>query len=155
MKRHPSLRDLSEDHHHGLVHASHLLQASSAEASDAARFPKQEVARDFLEFFAGHTNAHFREEEEVLLPTYARYSEMSDPVIAQMMIEHVQIRRLVLDLQQEMASGSPSAETMRALGTLLRAHIRLEENIIFPLIERSMSEEALQKLAGELAGSNT
>ncbi len=114
---------------------------------------KQEIAGSFLRFFSEHMNRHFREEEEVLLPAFARYSDLSDLSIAQMLIEHVRIRRLVSNLQQEVASGSPLEETMLALGSLLQAHIRFEENVVFPLIERAMPEEALINLAEELSQS--
>ena len=36
MKRAAELRSLSEDHHHGLVHARRLREAASAEAGNVA-----------------------------------------------------------------------------------------------------------------------
>jgi hypothetical protein len=33
---------------------------------------------------------------------------------------------------------------------MLRAHIRYEEDVVFPLIEEAMPEEALQELSGKL-----
>ena len=110
----------------------------------------RETAQSFLRFFAEHTNRHFREEEEVLLPAYARYADLSEPSIAQMLIEHVRLRGLVGDLAEQVTHGAPSQETLAALGSLLQSHIRMEENIIFPLIERAMPEEALVELAAEL-----
>jgi hemerythrin-like domain-containing protein len=150
MKRHPALRALSVDHHHGLVQSRRLLRANSHDSQDATGSGKRKVAQSFLRFFAEHTSRHFREEEAVLLPALARYDDLSDPSLAQMLLEHAQIRRLVADLQQQIASGEPTVGTMLAIGSLLQSHIRLEENTIFPLIERVMPEEALASLAEEL-----
>jgi hemerythrin-like domain-containing protein len=148
MKRHASLRDLSMDHHHGLVHARRLQKAAAGEDGSVSA---SDVAREFLFFFANEANRHFREEEEVLLPAYARHSDISQEPVIQMLLEHVQIRRLVADLHRQLEEGATlDLETMREAGALLQAHIRLEENVIFPLIERGMPEEALAELAAQL-----
>jgi hemerythrin-like domain-containing protein len=152
MKRHPSLRNLSADHHHGLVQAQQLLHAVPAGGGAPGETDPEQVAGDFLRFFAAETTRHFREEEEVLLPAFARYGDPADPAIVQMLVEHGQLRRLAGDLHQQRARGELSRETMRATGALLQAHIRQEEQRIFPLIERSMPEDALDELARQLAG---
>ena len=48
-------------------------------------------------------------------------------------------------------AGAPTPTTMEMLGTLLRGHIRYEEDVVFPLLERTMPEEALAALPGVLA----
>jgi hemerythrin-like domain-containing protein len=68
-----------------------------------------------------------------------------------MLVEHVQIRRLVGDLSRRLEAGEPSPETMRSLGILLHDHIRHEEDVLFPLIERVLPEEALAGLGRDLA----
>ena len=72
MKRHPSLRPFSDDHHQGLVNARRLKRAASGEEPHAAN-----IARDFLEFWRRDTSLHFRKEEEVLLPVLPRYGAIS------------------------------------------------------------------------------
>lgn len=121
MKRHPSLRDLSVDHHHGLVYARRLLKADALRADDRAEVVGRELVGDFLRFFAEQTNRHFREEEEVLLPAFARYGDPTHPSVVRMLVEHVHIRRLVSDLQHQMRQGQLSLETVRGTGTLLQA----------------------------------
>lgn len=139
MKRHPALRSLSSDHHQGLVQARRLIRAGRAEATEP-------IARAFLAFWAAHTQPHFREEEEVLLPAFARYGDPAAAPVVRVLTEHVQIRRLVADLQREVATGAPTAATMQALGELLHDHIRYEEAVLFPLIEQVMPEPALREL---------
>lgn len=169
MKRHPALRDLSSDHHLGLVQARRLVNAAGSDAvgsqstgvtgatgdAGAEALAADEVteaakvAHDFLAFWAEHTVRHFREEEEVLLPAFARYGDPSLEPVVRVLVEHVHIRRLVDDLGSQVEAGRPSMQTMRAIGELLRAHIRHEEDVLFPLIEEAMPEEALRVLPGQ------
>ena len=164
MKRHPALRDLSSDHHQGLVQARRLVKAAEEdtasptggvtavhEGAAANAEALAQVARDFLTFWSQHTVLHFRQEEEVLLPAFARYGDPALEPVVRVLVEHVQIRRLVDDLQQQVASGQPSVQTMRAIGEMLKGHIRYEENVLFPLIEAAMPEEALAELPDRVA----
>jgi hemerythrin-like domain-containing protein len=89
----------------------------------------------------------------LLLPAFARYGDPAAAPVVRLLVEHVQIRRLVADLQHETDAGHPAGPTMQAIGELLRAHIRHEEDVVFPLIEQAMPEEALVALAGQLAAA--
>ena len=154
MKRHPALRALSSDHHQGLVQARRLVQAAQGAAASAPEAGDlRTAAQAFLLFWAADTRYHFREEEEVLLPAFARWGDPAAAPVVRLLIEHVQIRRLVADLQRETDAGHPAGATMQAIGELLRAHIRHEEDVVFPLIEQAMPEEALVALAGQLAAA--
>jgi hemerythrin-like domain-containing protein len=150
MKRHASLRDLSTDHHHGLVHARRLTLAADpaqgAEAPSAAA-----VVAEFLVFWQQETNYHFREEEEVLLPLFARYGDAEQAPVVRMLVDHVRIRRLVDDLRAGDPQTGATRQTMRDLGTALRAHIRWEEDVVFPLIEATLPQEALAALPARFA----
>jgi hemerythrin-like domain-containing protein len=153
MKRHPALRDLSSDHHQGLVQARRLVQAvdTASPTGDSPATVRARVAHEFLLFWSDQTTRHFREEEEVLLPAFARYGDASAEPVVRVLVEHTNIRRLVDDLQRQVEQNAPSAETMRAIGELLRGHIRHEEDVLFPLIETVMPEEELAALPGRLA----
>jgi hemerythrin-like domain-containing protein len=146
MKRHPALRNLSSDHHQGLVQARRLVKSVAAEGVESAERDRERVARDFLAFWASHTAPHFREEEEDLLPAFARYGDPGAEPVVRVLVEHVRIRQLVDDLSRQLESGAPSPDTMRAIGELLTAHIRHEENVLFPLIEQTLPEEELARL---------
>jgi hemerythrin-like domain-containing protein len=150
MKRHAILRDLPTDHHHGLVHARRLNQAAEPAPAPGAP-PPAAVAAEFLAFWARDTNHHFREEEEVLLPVFARYGDAEQAPIVRMLVDHVRIRRLVDDLRAGDPATPATARTMRDLGTALRAHIRWEEDVVFPLIEAALPEEALGALPARFA----
>ena len=145
MKRTQELRTLSEDHHHGLVHARRLTRATD-EANSI-----EPVAREFLEFWQKDASIHFRKEEEVLLPVVARYGgDLSLEPIVKMLEDHARIRGLVMQLSDEAVGGKVRPETLHEIGELLEAHIRLEEREVFPLIEESLPEAALTELAARL-----
>jgi hemerythrin-like domain-containing protein len=146
MKRHSSLRKLSDDHHGGLVRARRLRRATAGEGETPA-----EAAREFLQFWEEDTSIHFREEEEVLLAVYARYGgDLDAEPIQEMVADHARIRGLVMTLIEEVRSGEVSTETLRKIGEGLEAHIRLEERRVFPLVESSLSEEGLEDLGVRL-----
>ena len=140
MKRHPSLRKLSDDHHGGLVQARRLRRAAAGEGG-----PPAEAARAFLRFWEEDTNPHFREEEEVLLAVYARYDgDLSAEPIHKMVADHARIRGFVMALVEEERSGEVGRETLREIGERLEAHIRLEERRVFPLLEATLIGEFFQ-----------
>lgn len=147
MKRTPELRTLSEDHHHGLVQARRLRKAAEGDQTTSA----ESTARDFLDFWQKDTALHFRKEEEVLLPVMARYGgDLSREPLVEMIEDHARIRGLVMQLSDEAMGGHVRLETLHEIAERLEAHIRLEERVVFPLIEESLSEAALTELAARL-----
>jgi len=55
-----------------------------------------------------------------------------------------------MQLSDEAIGGNVRLETLHGIGERLEAHIRLEERVVFPLIEESLSEAALTELAARL-----
>jgi ABC-type multidrug transport system fused ATPase/permease subunit len=129
MKRTPELRTLSEDHHHGLVHARRLRRA--AEGDEAQ--PAEATAKDFLDFCQRDTAIHFRKEEEVLLPMIARHGgDVTMEPLVEMLEGHACVRGLVMRLSDEVVGGKVQPETLREIREQLEAHVRLEERVVFP-----------------------
>lgn len=146
MKRHPSLRKLSDDHHGGLVQARRLRRAAGGEE------PPQEAARAFLRFWEEDTSLHFREEEEVLLAFYAKHGgDLGAEPVREMLADHARIRGLVMTLVEEHRAGKVAGDTLREIGERLEAHIRLEERRVFPLVENTLSDEGLEEIGRRLA----
>jgi iron-sulfur cluster repair protein YtfE (RIC family) len=136
MKRSEALVQLSRDHHHGLYVAQQLARASQ-ETAAAARGA-------FLAFWEQEGNQHFRVEEEVVLPAFARHGSPEHEAVVRVLTDHVALRRLAADLA---ADPLPAPEALNDLGERLRAHIRHEERVLFPLIEEALPEEELVALA--------
>ncbi|HEX6970590.1 MAG TPA: hemerythrin domain-containing protein [Limnochordia bacterium] len=136
MQRHKCLRPLSHDHHHGLVQAHRLQQAGTPDAR-----PLDETVAGFIRFWEEDGQRHFRDEEEILLPAYHRRADPDRPEIVEMLLQHIAIRRHALELSEDLAAGrSPAPQALRALGELLERHIRLEERVVFPLIEQALTD---------------
>jgi hemerythrin-like domain-containing protein len=148
MKRAPELRDLSDHHHRGLVQARRLRKAATGDEAN----PPEGTAEAFLEFWQEGTTAHFREEEEVLLPVLARYTEdlLGRDSVVEMLLQHARIRGLVMGLSDEVKVGGVRPQTLGSIGELLEAHIRLEEREVFPTIEEALPEEALREVSARL-----
>ncbi|MGH2889156.1 MAG: hemerythrin domain-containing protein [Solirubrobacteraceae bacterium] len=141
MKRHPAIAALSRDHHHALVVAQRLRRATDDDGSAARAREK------FLEYWRADGAQHFREEEEILLPTFAGFGDVEAPVVARVLVDHVRIRRLADELA---ASETPPLTMLHDLGQRLADHVRLEERELFDLIERALPEDELVRLADVL-----
>lgn len=110
------------------------------------------AAAAFLSFWDGHERAHFRIEEEVLLPAWASLDEEADyEMISRVLTEHSLIRSLARNLAHE----EPSVKRLWDLGTLLERHIRFEEREVFPLIELRLGPKALVELGREIAAAHS
>jgi hemerythrin-like domain-containing protein len=141
-RRHDALIPLTHDHHHALVQASALIAASDAE--EPARV---EAARAFLDFYRRDTLLHFHEEEEVLFPSLLESVGSIPQALISVLVDHVRIHGMVTRLKTAVEQGDVGSNQLRELGEQLRAHIRVEERELFPLIERSVPEEALRDIS--------
>lgn len=130
MKRHPSLRPLSDDHHRALVLARRLRRASSGpELTDS-------LSREVRHEFEAELEPHFRIEERWLLP--ALEAGGAAALAEQMAQDHARLRALVRDTW--------TRGTAEQLGTLLEKHVRFEERVLFPRAEELLSEAELDSV---------
>lgn len=133
MKRIPQLRDLSDDHHTGLVLARRCRQAGDQDGPSA-----ESVWEQVLEAFASHLDPHFRIEEEHLLPALEAIGEarLADRIRQ----DHGALRAL-------RGSELPVRERVVGFGELLEAHIRYEEREVFEPTQHRLPTEALEAIA--------
>jgi hemerythrin-like domain-containing protein len=107
----------------------------------------RKVAEKFVQFWELKGKLHFRDEEEILLPAYAVHVSLeNDPDVIRMLADHALIRAKVAALTQLLSKDEPVETVLTELGTILQTHVRLEENIIFPRFEITLSESELEKL---------
>jgi hemerythrin HHE cation binding domain-containing protein len=139
VKRDPALVSLSRDHHRALSVAQQLRRATRETAADARAA--------FLTYWDEHGRAHFRAEEEVLLPAYAGHADAHHPLVARALCDHVAIRHRAAALADDHA---PALAALHELGVDLSVHVRLEERELFPLIERAIPAAQLASLAADL-----
>ena len=147
MKRHPSLHPLSQHHHFALIQALGMRRAAEAPA-EKRQAAVERQAEKFVAFWHKTGYKHFREEEEILLPAYARHTRLDqDADVMRLLADHAEIRAAVRDFEQRREKKLPiPIETMAHLAKLLHDHVRLEENEVFPRIEKVLGEENLNAM---------
>jgi hemerythrin-like domain-containing protein len=136
VQRSEALQSLSRDHHRALVVAKTLERADDVD----------QAATLFLGYWNDHGRAHFRIEEEVLLPFWDRLGTVDGPALNQLAREHLEIRARALAVAED-----PSLDTIHDLGRRLASHIRFEERKLFPLIENDLDPTGLERLATAVA----
>jgi hemerythrin HHE cation binding domain-containing protein len=139
MRRNPGLVTLSRDHHQALSVAQKLRRATADTA--------QEARAAFVAYWEEHGRAHFRLEEEILLPAYAAHADPHHPLVARALCDHVAIRARADALAVDEA---PDPATLRELGEGLADHVRLEERELFGLIEAALPADRLAAVAAAL-----
>lgn len=136
MRRSEELSPLSREHHQALALALRLRRCGDDDVAalrgEAATFWRTEAA------------AHFRAEEELVLPAAAPHVPPRDPDVVRVLTEHVELRR-----RFQHVDGA-SAEDLRELGTLLHDHVRHEERVLFPRIEAALAPDELAALGAAL-----
>jgi hemerythrin-like domain-containing protein len=142
-------------HEHELV--CRALAGADALA-EAARAGHVDVrgARSFVEFARGFTDGcHHTKEERLLFPLVVeRDPRLEAGPVAAMLHEHEggreRIRRLdaALDAVEGGDDGAAAdvAENLAAYAALLRAHIAKENNVLFPMAERVLTEQDEREL---------
>jgi hypothetical protein len=136
MKRDEALRPLSREHLNAL-HAAKVLR----EGNDLGA-----VTEVFFDFWESEGKRHFRIEEEVLLPHWAKCAEVDRPGVTRMLEEHLAIRREALRL----GAGEASLEEAQELGRILHDHVRFEERRLFPIVEEALNAGSLAELATKI-----
>lgn len=134
MKRVPELRDLSDDHHTGLVLA---LRCKRAATADPRREP-DELWAELREAFASELEPHFRIEEQHLLPALEAIGEHA--LASRIREDHLALRALV-------ASEAPSHALLGRFGEGLERHIRYEEREVFEPTQARLPARALEAIA--------
>ena len=138
MKRHQQLRQLSREHHNGLL-ASLLLKKGIAKDADL-----NTMTTFIVDFWKNDLEVHFEKEETVLLPAL-HHTLFDEHLNTRLLEEHQLLRSYIYALQHK----EPTVSLINAFAELLEQHIRFEERIFFPEAEKKLTEEQLQQI-GEL-----
>jgi hemerythrin-like domain-containing protein len=128
-----------------------MRRAAEAPSEKRAALVERQAAK-FVRFWHKTGQVHFREEEEVLLPAYARYTRLDqDAEVMRVLADHAEIRATVQDFEKRLAAKIPvEAEEMARAAKLLHDHVRLEESEVFPRIEKALGEKDLNAMGSGL-----
>lgn len=134
MLRDRSLIPLSHQHHNALALCVLTERSLAADTSpeNLARLASRVIDRYEIEMVN-----HFELEETVLFPRLPELQEMVDRLTA----EHRRLSSYVDQLR-----AAPSVETLRDFATLLRQHVRLEENEFFQRAQELLPTEVLRQI---------
>lgn len=144
-----AIEDL-EHEHEAILFALRILDSMARQAAAGSAVDRADLTAfvGFLQEFADR--CHHGKEEGLLFPALAAagVAEQGGPLGA-LLHEHVEGRRWIAQMQ---ASTEPTFDAARfsaaarGYGELLRAHIRKENEVLFPLAERLLSAAQLEAL---------
>lgn len=147
------------------------LEQISEEAMQAKRLDKEsaEQAIDFIRTFADKCH-HGKEENQLFVVLVEKGMPKEGGPVGQMLVEHEQGRAFAKGMSDNIAKAAAgnekalSAFTQNAKGytQLLRAHIKKEDGVLFPMADRFLSDDdqksllaAFEKVETEHMGEGT
>lgn len=128
-KRHKALQPLSREHHHGLL-LSWKIRSGFSKSIEPKRI---RVYADW--FFENHLIPHFELEETHIFPILETENELVKRALA----EHRRIKRLFEEREDD-------TKTLSKIEEELDQHIRFEERVLFPEIQKFATEEELLQI---------
>ena len=144
-RRHNSLIPLSHDHHHALVLCLRIHRGLEKQRDEEGWL--QSTAEGARQFYESDLRPHFKIEEEVLFPAMRNFPK-APQLIEELLSEHRALENLIGRLPQ--IKGRGLEETLAQLADLLKAHIRKEENSLFPIYEKWIAETLADKIGQEI-----
>ena len=146
-KRHPSLVPLSRDHHDGLMLALRLRQGTKAPLQDWLHDPAWQ-ANYIIQFYKKHLVPHFNAEELVLFPVMKKHARGILKTIERLLEQHREMRERVQKFERADEKRLP--KQLKEFGELLDKHIRIEEDVLFPIFEKSVPSDVAAKVGEEI-----
>ena len=129
--------EVMPDHH---KHCDGLFVA----AEEAVQSGNWAAANPAFERFEGQMHAHFRAEEDLLFPAFESATGMSQGPTQMMRLEHEQMRSLLAEMREacRLRDAEAYGGTAETLLMLMQQHNMKEENILYPMCDRSLGAEA-------------
>ena len=123
-KRHKALQPLSREHHHGLL-LSWKIRTGFSKDIDPKRI------RTYADwFYTNHLIPHFEMEETHIFPILEDDNELVKRALA----EHRRLKRLFEEREDDI-------KTLSKIEEELEQHIRFEERVLFPEIQKVATED--------------
>ena len=123
-KRHKALQPLSREHHHGLL-LSWKIRTGFSKDIDPRRI------RTYADwFYKNHLIPHFEMEETHIFPILEDDNELVKRALA----EHRRLKRLFEEREDDI-------KTLSKIEEELEQHIRFEERVLFPEIQKVATED--------------
>jgi hemerythrin-like domain-containing protein len=102
-----------------------------------------------VQFYRDHLVPHFDAEEKILFPVMKQHAAQSLETIDTLLYQHREIRESVKSLEKP--ERTRLEDRLKEFGELLDRHIRIEEDDLFPLFEKSVPKEVAEHVGQEIA----
>jgi hemerythrin-like domain-containing protein len=143
VKRDPNLVCLSREHHDGLVMCLRIdRELPGADASTLGS-----LYRDLDDFWEQALLRHFRAEGECLLARLIRHVAIDDPLTERLNADHLRMAALIADMRD---APRKRPEAIGAFASLLRDHIKWEEEQLFEITQQRLKKREMRALGREL-----
>lgn len=114
-------------------------------------------AKQCFREFTGGLHRHIVWEEEVLFPLFESQTGMQDHGPAAVMrAEHRQIHRVLDQIHERIAKGDTTSDALEEqLITVLAAHNKKEEAVLYPWFDRSLTEQDAEAIRAKMIGMSS
>jgi hemerythrin-like domain-containing protein len=155
LKRHidPIARFMQE-HDKALVQLSTLSKATSSLAEQGFSAEAYRKILTAMEFIEDEVSVHNSREEEALFPVLERYVEGPTRLMREdhriLKKEFVRLRKAVTRVARDkknQRAASALAEVSRGMIQIFVNHIHKENHILFPLVQKFLTKDALREVA--------
>ncbi len=135
IKRNENIAPLSREHHGALLFSWKIRQGLKAGIS-AGR-----IVRFINWFWRQHLHPHhLKEEKYIFQPT-------GDPLVQRALSEHRQIQE---DMEALAGAADVREDMFHAIANLVERHVRFEERVLFPHLEKIIPDDELIRIGAAL-----
>lgn len=148
------IAQLMQEHDEALLKLSMLNKATRSIAENGFSDDAYTKILLALEFIDDEVTVHNKSEEEALFPVLERYVEGPTELMRKdhqiLKKEFVRLRRAVKKIEQNRSNrraGRELYETAKRIVQLFVNHIHKENHILFPLVQKFLTKDALREVA--------
>ena len=137
IKRNEHIAKLSRDHHASLMFCWKLRQGIKRDV-------ETKRMQDYISYFlVQHFEPHFQEEEDIL------FAPLRDEKVQKAIDDHVIIKKQVMDIIH--SDAEDLKPDLTSLADRVDAHVRYEERILFPHMEKVLTEKQLENIGKQIS----
>jgi hemerythrin-like domain-containing protein len=148
------IAQLMQEHDEALVQLANLRKATRSIADTGFTDKEYQQVLRALEFIEEEVSVHNKSEEEALFPVLERYVEGPTKLMRQdhkeMRKEFRKLHRAVVRVGKNKTDDGAArelAETAKAIIQRFVNHIHKENHILFPLVQKFLTKDALREVA--------
>lgn len=140
MQRCEQLQDLSREHHHSLKMAKDLANLAKKGSDDEIR----QGVKKLTDYYDNELEKHFQHEEQVIFSVFFKSYREHMQVVTLLLKEHGAMRALIHRISTQQPALEDIKKELTVFALMLKNHTRMEERILFPLVESVFTQEQLE-----------